>query len=413
MNNDDPKLTAYALGELSREEEMQIEAKLAASPEDQRVMAETRALSQLLASEYKAELHRDGPRPVNLIDIRDDPWFWSKARPLAIAAALAICAFIALVAFPWIREKPQVSRAGLPPVDTQTEVIFQNTDGELPAGNGESDSAQSSGESPFLFVRDHPRSTFPLKLGQDSYSKVERFLKEGSLPPKNAVRIGEMINYFTYDYPGTQADEVFSVIGDAAGCPWDASHRLVRVGIKGREAATKGRRAIARDATVEVAFNPGRVTSYRLISYEKGSTGPKDSKRSDTNGDEILPGHTATALYEIVRAKEQSPRATTSPSASELLKVTLRYKRPDGAKIESTERAIADTETMFENASLDFKFIAAVAEFGMILRDSEYKGDATLAMVMEVAETGKGKDADGKRANFLELVRKAQALKKS
>ena len=76
------------------------------------------------------------------------------------------------------------------------------------------------------------------------------------------------------------------------------------------------------------------------------------------------------------------------------------------------ERGIADSDATFESASPDFKFAAAVAEFGMILRDSEYKGNATLAAVVEWARKGKN-DANGYRAEFIELVRKAQSLKKS
>ncbi|HTH19226.1 MAG TPA: YfbK domain-containing protein, partial [Candidatus Udaeobacter sp.] len=71
-----------------------------------------------------------------------------------------------------------------------------------------------------------------------------------------------------------------------------------------------------------------------------------------------------------------------------------------------------DTSTKFENAPADLKFAAAVAEFGMILRDSDYKGDGTFAAVLEWAEEGKGKDTNGYRSGFIELVRKAQALKR-
>jgi Ca-activated chloride channel family protein len=95
-----------------------------------------------------------------------------------------------------------------------------------------------------------------------------------------------------------------------------------------------------------------------------------------------------------------------------MLTVKLRYKKPDGDRSELVERAVIDTGGNFGTAPVDLKFAAAVAEFGMILRDSEYKGNGTFAAVLEWAQEGKGSDATGYRAGFIELVRKAQALKK-
>jgi Ca-activated chloride channel family protein len=96
-----------------------------------------------------------------------------------------------------------------------------------------------------------------------------------------------------------------------------------------------------------------------------------------------------------------------------MLTVKLRYKKPDQNKSELIERAVTDTNATFENAPIDLKLAAAVAEFGMILRDSQYKGNGTFGAVLEWAQEGKGSDANGYRAGFIELVRKAQALKKS
>jgi len=73
---------------------------------------------------------------------------------------------------------------------------------------------------------------------------------------------------------------------------------------------------------------------------------------------------------------------------------------------------VTDTNEPFENAPVDLKFTAAVAEFGMILRDSEHKGNGTLNAVVEWAREGKGSDSNGYRAGFIEMVRKAQTLKK-
>ena len=146
-------------------------------------------------------------------------------------------------------------------------------------------------------------------------------------------------------------------------------------------------------------------------------------------------GHTVTALYEIVPAgtgaadpsasippvdplKYQTSNshsvATTevNPKLSqEMVTVKLRYKKPDGDTSELTERSFVDNGSKFENATPDLKFAAAVAEFGMILRDSQYKGKGTIGAVIEWAQEGKGRDAAGYRAGFIELARKTQRLR--
>ena len=102
----------------------------------------------------------------------------------------------------------------------------------------------------------------------------------------------------------------------------------------------------------------------------------------------------------------------TDPKPSqEMVTVKLRYKKPDGDTSELTERSFVDNGAKFENATADLKFAAAVAEFGMILRGSEYKGKGTLGAVIDWAQEGQGRDAAGYRAGFIELARKTQGLK--
>src|SRR4051812_25632715 len=97
MNVDDPKLTAYALGELSEAERAKVERVLRESPEAHAFVNETHELAQVLKKEFQRTLVNASDRPANLIDIRDDPWFWSIARPLAIAAVLAVLGLISAV----------------------------------------------------------------------------------------------------------------------------------------------------------------------------------------------------------------------------------------------------------------------------------------------------------------------------
>ena len=98
-------------------------------------------------------------------------------------------------------------------------------------------------ENPFLPAATNPLSTFSIDVDTASYSNVRRFINSGSLPPKDAVRVEEMINYFAYDYREPEGDKPFSIDLDATSCPWEPTHRLVRIGLKGREVANEKRPA--------------------------------------------------------------------------------------------------------------------------------------------------------------------------
>jgi Ca-activated chloride channel family protein len=464
-------------------------------------------------------------------------------------------------------------------------------------------------ENPFLAAASNPLSTFSIDVDTASYSNVRRFINSGSLPPKDAVRVEEMINYFTYDYREPEGDKPFSIDIDATACPWDTSHRLLRIGLEGREVANENRPSsnlvflldvsgsmnpaerlplvkqamrllvdkltekdrvaiviyaggsglalnatsgnekekilraleelqaggstngaegielaykvaadnfikggvnrvilatdgdfnigvtnqgdlirlieakaktgvflsvlgvgtdnlkdstmqkladkgngnyayldsvdearkvlvqqingtlmtIAKDVKIQVEFNPARVASYRLIGYEKRLLRKEDFNNDKVDAGEIGAGHTVTALYEVVPSgagadpassvppvdalKYGTNRTDTTNGSSEMVTVKLRHKKPDGDTSELTERSFTDNGSKFENAAPDLKFAAAVAEFGMLLRDSQYKGKGTFGAVIEWAQEGKGSDRAGYRTGFIEMARKAQTLK--
>jgi len=93
-------------------------------------------------------------------------------------------------------------------------------------------------ESPFLRPADHPLSTFSIDVDRASYSNVRRFLDVGQRPPRQAVRIEEMVNYFTYDYPDPAA-EPFSINTELAACPWNDRNKLLLVGLQGKRLRTR------------------------------------------------------------------------------------------------------------------------------------------------------------------------------
>lgn len=182
---------------------------------------------------------------------------------------------------------------------------------------------------------------------------------------------------------------------------------------------------IAKDVKVQVEFNPAQVASYRLIGYENRLLQRQDFADDFVDAGEIGAGHTVTALYEVVPvpavsgpARPVDPLRYQPPLVSlprpdpvllsELLTVKVRYKAPQGTTSEPVEFPFTDRGGAFADASGDFKFAASVAGFGMILRDSPHKGQATLDQVLTWAQPGLADDPHGHRAEFVDLIRRAR-----
>lgn len=170
---------------------------------------------------------------------------------------------------------------------------------------------------------------------------------------------------------------------------------------------------VAKDVKIQVEFNPAQVSGYRLVGYENRLLNQEDFDNDKIDAGEIGSGHSVTALYEIIPAggaEQPTPlkyQTTGTPTgSSELLTVKLRYKAPNGNTSKLLEYPV-ESAVYQEEASLNLSFASAVAEFGMLLRNSEYKGSADFNQVMELAESCVGRDSDDYRKEFLELVGKA------
>jgi Ca-activated chloride channel family protein len=179
---------------------------------------------------------------------------------------------------------------------------------------------------------------------------------------------------------------------------------------------------VAKDVKIQVEFNPANVAAYRLIGYENRVLRNQDFNDDKKDAGEIGAGHTVTALYEIVPPgtdidvpsvdplKYQRPSTqTTIPSTGrdELMTVKLRYKAPDGDESRLITVPIKNrTSELSENVG----FAAAVAEFGMLLRQSEYRGSATHAEAASLARRFRGTDPDGYRGEFARIVELASSL---
>ncbi|WP_299485345.1 VWA domain-containing protein [Acaryochloris sp. IP29b_bin.137] len=457
-------------------------------------------------------------------------------------------------------------------------------------------------ENPFLRANAYPLSTFGIDVDTAAYSNVRRFINQGQRPPKDAIRIEELINYFSYAYPQPKGEQPFSVTTEVAAAPWNPQHRLVQIGLQGQRLSTenlppsnlvflldvsgsmnapnklpllksslqlmvnelnandrvaivvyagsaglvlpstpgsqkakilgaidqleaggstaggegielaykvaqeqfirsgnnrvilatdgdfnvgpssdaelvelieqkrekgvfltvlgfgqgnlkdakmeqianKGNGqfayidslleakkalvtelggtlvAIAKDVKIQVAFNPKQVQRYRLIGYENRLLQSQDFEDDRKDAGELGAGHTVTALYEIIPSGVQDDSPAIEPpsgeqplptfQSNELLQVNLRYKLPQQNESQLITQSVTDQGLTFDKASTNLRFSAAVAAFGMVLRESAHKGNATLAQVQAWATQAQGPDLEGYRAEFLRLVEKSKTL---
>lgn len=182
---------------------------------------------------------------------------------------------------------------------------------------------------------------------------------------------------------------------------------------------------LAKDVKLQIEFNPAKVQAYRLIGYENRLLNDEDFNDDKKDAGEIGSGHTVTALYEIIpvgindsftgkvdELKYQKPRTLTQNRSEELLTVKLRYKTPTGDKSKLMSQTVEEKNQDYTSASQNFRFAAAVAEFGMILKASPFKQNANFDQVIQLAENAKGNDKEGYRTEFLGLVKSAKLLSK-
>jgi Ca-activated chloride channel family protein len=465
-------------------------------------------------------------------------------------------------------------------------------------------------ENPFIPASQQPLATFSVDVDTASYANVRRFLNQNQWPPQDSVRLEEMINYFSYDYPQAAGAQTLAGSLEVAAAPWNPQHRLVRVGVKAKDVrlgqkpsnlvflidvsgsmgtperlpllknglhllvdkltesdkvsivtyagasgialppisgdrkdaivrvidslhaegntnggagiqtayelavsnfipgsvnrvilatdgdfnvgitnpnelvrmiedraksgvfltvlgfgnnfkdsmlgrlAEKGHGnyafidtlnearkvlveqidstlvAVAKDVKIQIEFNPTQVNAYRLLGYESRVMAAQDFNNDRKDANDMGSGQTVTALFEVVPhgvdvivndnsgepLRHQQPATAAQPRTSrtlnELLDLRIRYKDPESSESKLIEMPLIDRGTGFSNASADFRFASAVAGFGMILRDSAYKGSATLDWVLATAQNSRGADKNGYRDEFVHLVQRAMQIRR-
>lgn len=177
---------------------------------------------------------------------------------------------------------------------------------------------------------------------------------------------------------------------------------------------------IAKDVKLQVEFNPKFVQSYRLVGYENRLLNDEDFNDDKKDAGDMGSGHTVTALYELVPVggkegsvdplKYQNPVPVVYNSSNELLTVKMRYKEPDSEKSKLLQKVLQPGAKSIENSPEDFRLAASVAQFGMLLRSSPYKGSSSYGSALLLANGAKGKDPEGYRAEYIQLLKKAQLI---
>lgn len=181
---------------------------------------------------------------------------------------------------------------------------------------------------------------------------------------------------------------------------------------------------IAKDVKFQLEFNPAEVEKYRLIGYENRLLNEEDFEDDTKDAGEIGAGHTVTALYEIIpkapkkeldqNLKYQDVKLNEyAKKSKDLVTLKLRYKQPGTSKSKLLEQEVKARPSVINSTSNNFRFSAAVAGFGMLLRDSEYKGNITWDKITLLAKHARGEDELGYRGEFIRLVNSTKLLDQS
>lgn len=180
---------------------------------------------------------------------------------------------------------------------------------------------------------------------------------------------------------------------------------------------------IAKDVKIQVEFNPSKVLAYRLVGYENRMLAAEDFNDDMKDAGELGSGHTVTALYEVIPVgvkdeftktvdplKYQVNDRKIAVNSNEMMTIKLRYKKPDSDVSRLINQPVIDNATDLKNTTDNFRFSAAVAEFGLLLRNSEYKQQSSFNQVISLAKSSKGFDEEGYRDEFIKLVQSAMSL---
>jgi Ca-activated chloride channel family protein len=179
---------------------------------------------------------------------------------------------------------------------------------------------------------------------------------------------------------------------------------------------------IAKDAKIQVEFNPAQIAKYRLIGYENRLLANKDFEDDTKDAGEVGSGHTVTAIYEVIPANRDSLLKVSKTkymessitkealNSDEIVTVRIRYKEPDGEKSKEFSQVLKTKPLPLNKTSDNFRFSAAIVELSNILRDSAFKSNSNINNVLKMAKSAKGQDENGYRAEFIDLCERVKLM---
>ena len=277
---------------------------------------------------------------------------------------------------------------------------FSRTNAAAAAPKSGSGSVSVAGAGVFQSTKEHAVSTFPLPTSTASYAEVTAALRRKQLPPPESVRVDELVNFFTFDYALPVSGKPAALDLEVGICPWDADHRLLRIGIRAKAGGSS--QVMAEDVAMSVEFNPAVVSSYCLIGYE-GQTGAANG-RSQTK---LIAGGTATALYELIPSVPSEARQ--KPNAA-LLTVKLSYVAPGSSARRTIEATASDAGAGWLKSSDDFRWAACVATFGMLLRSESANDLGNWKQLSQLFRNSSGGPRHEERTRFAAYVEKTIEL---
>ena len=249
----------------------------------------------------------------------------------------------------------------------------------------------------------------PVNLETGSYDKVMNSLNGNRIPPKDNVKIEEMVNYFDYDYPSSNDGAPFSVVTEISKSPWNDKHKLLHIGLKGKDILGETglvRELVAKDVKIKLEFNPRKIKAYRLIGYESRRSANDNSYHScEMFANELMSGHMTTVLYELIPVAHAEKQVS-----GKLMTLKFGYKLPDKGQWRILLYPVLEKYANFDMTSDNFRFSTAVAAFGMLLKNTDYGRNLSFDDVIKIAKGAKGKDLNGDRNEFVRLVETASAL---
>jgi hypothetical protein len=276
--------------------------------------------------------------------------------------------------------------------------------------------------NPVKVAAETPVSSFPVSVDTASYAVLRRHLEEGALPPPDAVRTEEVINYFDYGYADPEhRQRPFLPTIAVYPTPWNSATRILHIGIKGLGVSKvePSLQTIARDVKLQIEFNPAHVAEYRLIGYES-RPGDRSDLNPKTPAANVGSGHTVTALYEIRPVGSSAPlsdpvrygaRAVAGETNGEIAFLKIRYKLPDEdvSRLILRPVTVADVHAALTDVPEELRFAAAVAGAAQLLRRDPYIQSFDYAKAIMLADAAKGIDGSGRRAEFVQLLKLAES----